>query len=1090
MNTRLIHRFGHVVRCQRGWRKTAALLLFATLTMIVPAQGQPAAGVGSIQGRLSLPPITARSISTVIVTVVETGQTAPVDQNGHYEITSVAPGTYTLLAAGDGFSRLRITEVPVMAGRATQVDPKEMPILVEDGRVRSDAERTISHRETDVVKLDRFVITDAKPRAFTDSNLDLPRSENDVQPYRIITVEEMEFAGSLTVEDFLKEKLSMDGTERSNSQIYTGGIGTTSSINLRGLGPDRTLVLINGRRVQGTDQQSSNIYGIQPDLNSIPQAAIDRIEVLPSGASAIYGASAIGGVVNVVLKQNYTGGQVSLTYQNMFDTDSPTKVGNLLYGLSLEQGRTQVQLTATYREVAPLLSQDNPDIAIRGIKHVLRNRPEQFYTNASPPALGTTTNIALRAGTLSGYTNAQNATLTLKNGTPLNSLITHIPAGTSLTTPPATLNAGLLANAGKYNLEIDAGDGVYSLRNQIGLSPTVTAYSASITRQMTPWLQLYGDFRYGENEGSQIYNRIRRVVVYTIPGNAPTNPFRENVSVTFPSLLGTILRTFSTTKIANLGLVAQLPAEWRGVVDLSWSENWHAYHTFVDDTAAANAALATGTLNPFLDTTLHPVDLQPYLATNQYDGTAYQKYITLRASGPLPQMWWPANPMLTVGAGHQIQGYGDTRVRQRMPFTQSGTVDLVYLPQDATTTHAYAELQAPVVRPARKLPLVHSLDLQLAARYEAFTVGTGTPSYQHRMALTPPTLTYAEPTINGQPYFEETDFDAMNYTAGFKYLPTDQLTLRWSLATAFIPPTAVQLRPNPLPSATLTLINDPVTGTTYGVETQGGGNRGLTPQNTVNWNAGMIWQPTKGHAKGLRVELNYFYVKEQDLIGSLTANEIVSNPSLGDRVTRDPATGLITLVNTSLLNLNYYEMSGWDMAVAYRKATAIGNLSLSATATVTDYLRKQPTLSDPLRDYVDYPTMGGAVKTRGSSTFAWGKKGLTLGWTMRYISSYGVHGSAGAPTSIPAHAIAQGSDKVESQLYHDIFGSYVFGRGKTAPGQSRFVRALLKGVTLRAGIRNVLDEAPPIDVFRSPYFYSNFGSPKMREYWISMRKDF
>jgi outer membrane cobalamin receptor len=230
---------------------------------------------------------------------------ATVGADGRFTLT-VAPGTYTLLAAGEGFSRLRITEVSVGAGQVTDVGRREMPILVADGKVQAEAETIQSHRETDVVKLDRFVVQGAKRRAFTDANLDIPRTENDVQPYRIITGEEMAFSGSLTVEDFLKEKLSMDGTERSNSQIYTGGIGTTSSINLRGLGPDRTLVLINGRRVQGTDQQVSNVYGSQPDLNSIPQAAIDRIEVLPSGASAIYGAGAIGGVINVVLKQNYT----------------------------------------------------------------------------------------------------------------------------------------------------------------------------------------------------------------------------------------------------------------------------------------------------------------------------------------------------------------------------------------------------------------------------------------------------------------------------------------------------------------------------------------------------------------------------------------------------------------------------------------------------------------------------------------------------------------------------------------------------------------------------------------------------------------
>jgi hypothetical protein len=226
--------------------------------------------------------------------------------------------------------------------------------------------------------------------------------------------------------------------------------------------------------------------------------------------------------------------------------------------MSLEDGRTQVQVTATYRDVAPILFQDKPEIALRGIATILQNRPATFYTNASPPSLGTTTNIALNPAVVNGFTNAQNATLTLDNGTPLNSLITHIPEGTSPTTALATLYSGLLANAGSYNLKIDDGDGVFSKRNEIGLSPKVKAYSASITRQMNSWLQLFGEFRYGDNYGSQTYNRISRAVTYAVPGNAPNNPFRENLLIHFPTLLGTKLQTYSTTKIASLGAVAQL----------------------------------------------------------------------------------------------------------------------------------------------------------------------------------------------------------------------------------------------------------------------------------------------------------------------------------------------------------------------------------------------------------------------------------------------------------------------------------------------------------------------------------------------------
>jgi hypothetical protein len=536
--------------------------------------------------------------------------------------------------------------------------------------------------------------------------------------------------------------------------------------------------------------------------------------------------------------------------------------------------------------------------------------------------------------------------------------------------------------------------------------------------------------------------------------------------------------------------VAQLPGDWRAVADLSWSENWHAFSSFVDDTTAGNAALANGTVNPFLDTTLYQVDLQPYVASYKYRGTAYQKYVTARASGTLFDLW-AGRPMLTFGGGYQIQGYDDTVISQRLPVTKASSVDLVYLPQKATTSHAFAELQVPLARPTSGIPLVKSIEMQLAGRFEAFEVGTGTPSYSYFLERNPPVTTYAAPTIGGQPYFETSRHSAMNYTAGMKYVPVDDLILRWSFATAFIPPTASQLLPSPLPSSTLTTISDPVTRQTYGVQTQGGGNRDLRPQNTVNWNFGAVYQPAKGRLKGLRLEVNYFMVKEQDLIGSLTADQIVNNSELADRLTRDPATNRITVVDTSLLNLNYYKMAGWDIAAAYRRTTPIGSLSLSTSATVYEYLEKQASTTSPFFDYVDYPTMGGVPKTKASGTFAWGRKGLTLGWTMRYISSYGVYGSAGAPVLSTVYTQAQGSETVPSQLYHDIFGSYVFGRtGRSATERNRFNRIFMEGVTLKAGIRDLFDQAPPIDAFRSPYFYSNFGSPRMREYWISLTKQF
>src|SRR5690606_18830636 len=84
---------------------------------------------------------------------------------------------------------------------------------------------------------------------------------------------------------------------------FGGGAQGASQVNLRGLGAQYTLVLVNGRRLSNSPAFSAD----QQNVNNIPVAAIERVEILRDGASAIYGSDAIGGVINVILKNDYEG---------------------------------------------------------------------------------------------------------------------------------------------------------------------------------------------------------------------------------------------------------------------------------------------------------------------------------------------------------------------------------------------------------------------------------------------------------------------------------------------------------------------------------------------------------------------------------------------------------------------------------------------------------------------------------------------------------------------------------------------------------------------------------------------------------------
>ncbi|WP_449422056.1 TonB-dependent receptor plug domain-containing protein [Rhodanobacter lindaniclasticus] len=97
-------------------------------------------------------------------------------------------------------------------------------------------------------------------------------------------------SGKMTLGDLIQQLPAMTGGN-VNPQVNNGGGTGASTVNLRGLGSNRTLVLVNGRRLMSKDP------------NAIPAEAIDRIEVLPTGASATYGSDAIGGVVNFILRK-------------------------------------------------------------------------------------------------------------------------------------------------------------------------------------------------------------------------------------------------------------------------------------------------------------------------------------------------------------------------------------------------------------------------------------------------------------------------------------------------------------------------------------------------------------------------------------------------------------------------------------------------------------------------------------------------------------------------------------------------------------------------------------------------------------------
>ena len=175
----------------------------------------------------------------------------------------------------------------------------------------------------DKEKLDRLTVTGSR----------IKRTDLEgVSPVVSVTREDLTNSGHNTLQDFVRT-LTISANNNADDQNNSFANGT-STLNLRGLGGNATLVLVNGRRVASYGQ-GQNITESFVDLNSIPVAAIERVDILKDGASAIYGADAVAGVVNVILRKDYQGAEYTVGYQTDTDGDTPQSTFSAIIVLAM-----------------------------------------------------------------------------------------------------------------------------------------------------------------------------------------------------------------------------------------------------------------------------------------------------------------------------------------------------------------------------------------------------------------------------------------------------------------------------------------------------------------------------------------------------------------------------------------------------------------------------------------------------------------------------------------------------------------------------------------------------------------------------------
>jgi iron complex outermembrane receptor protein len=726
-------------------------------------------------------------------------------------------------------------------------------------------------------------------------------------PVQVMNRDEIARTGVTTTEELFRQISAASSSGNTVAANATGNqTGAISTISLRGLGSDRTLVLINGLRSAVYGGGSAGAAGSSVDISAIPLAAIERVEILKDGASAIYGSDAIAGVVNFILREDYQGGTISAY------AGTPTQKGggqqetvSAYGGLGdIKVDRYNIALGVNFEH----------DSALAGADRSFASRYNPAFGNDNTSSFAFPANVAVPGkGTLNpDVGNCGPASLSDVNfskqcrfdNSPFDSLepeqskisanlsghlavtdssqlyteLLFSQVKTTTTVQPVPLSyqnpllpgnpyiaylANLLAKTGYKNPAVAPGDGAFLLFPSSPYYPTAFAAANGLAGQ--PLNLIYRDFANGQRETEDIANTYRAVGGFK--GNAGGWDYDTSV-------------LFSAVQV-NENLLSGFPL-YSKIMPL----------------------LDGGLINPFGATT-DPAQLA--LAKDaEFIGQDFSSRTSLaslngKASRALFDL--PAGP-LSAAVGGELRretfDYNPSAAIQTGDITGEGGNQL---PEDASRSveSAYLELNA---------PLAKGLDVDAAVRYD---------HYQHIGS-----------TVNPK--------------ASVKWQPDSWVLVRASAGTGFRAPSLTDLYSGQASSVTGNGTRDPIQCPVFSANnpacsfqftTITGGNPNLTPEKSDTFTLGTVLSPIKN----LTVDLDSFWIflKNEIVAGGLPVATILQNvqtaTEFANLVTRDAA-GNITSISQTNANLFKLNTSGLDVDVKYGFDIGdAGRISLLANGT-------------------------------------------------------------------------------------------------------------------------------------------------------------
>jgi iron complex outermembrane receptor protein len=697
----------------------------------------------------------------------------------------------------------------------------------------------------------------------------VPRIGEGPEPVTTLDQDFITKQGDQTVADVL---LRLPQNFASFTPALNAGNSTAeggSAVNLYGLGANATLVLIDGRRQASYPFAQ---FGTESfvDLDCIPLAAVDRIEVLKDGASAIYGSDAVAGVVNILLKDEYQGSDLKFYYgisqrgdYEVYHISAVSGFGEKLG----ENSKFSVLATFDYYGQSPVMAQDR-----------------SYSSNLLHSQFGSYFDQAQTNGTAGYFGDAAGNTYTVIPGT----------KGPQITQNDFIIN-------GPSNLLLNSKD--------IQLIPREQRYGTYVKLKYEPtsWLKFYEEFSYERNEEVNSFygSQPTQADPITIPANNPYNPFGiplqplgQTLTEIGPQTQDAVIKTYRTVSGATLFL----PKNW--IVDFSFlyaESDGDATGSNEVSASKLNEALA-GTLpgyigqfyNPFVDQGVvgNPNGrLADAIRITQFqDVRSSLTTWALRGGGELFDL--PGGPVtLGLGAEYRSDDYISRVDKYTASFDVIGGGAAINGGGKRYVHSAYYEVSIPILGEKWSWPGARALQLIISERYD----------------------NYSDFGSTEKPKF------------ALLFKPFDDLTLRATYSEGYRAPSLTELFSGTSYSfQNLVDPKNPSLGeASYEVRTSG--NPQLKAETSYGYFASAVWSPGSndpqrswwGWANGFSAYVEYFQIQKGNQISLLNAQQLLNQENLFPGLVVRDANGSIKYVNDPFVNLGEVLVDGISFGASY-----------------------------------------------------------------------------------------------------------------------------------------------------------------------------